>query len=319
MLAAVLISLVLAQPSPSLGQGRAHVQTLRSGDVKHTWLISSASPDQKLGSLANLQKASTALRGFGTETKLVSEGLAEKNGSWVYTRVVAVSSWARGLIITLTMDGQGRLLDVATAFATEEAPTTYGAYRPKVKLRLPLDDAWDVLWGGRSYEDNRHASVSDMRFALDLWQRRNGSTSSGKGTSNEDYFAWSQPVLAPADGTVVVASDGVPDNVPQKAAPGNLYGNFVVIEHGPGEFTLLGHLRAGSLMIKAGDAVVKGQRIARVGNSGMSTEPHLHFQLMDTGDWHTANGLPMVLTELERNGTVIDRVEPRRGDVVRQR
>ena len=79
---------------------------------------------------------------------------------------------------------------------------------------------------------------------------------------------------------------------------------------------MLGHLRQGSLQVKAGERVVKGQRLARVGNSGMSTEPHLHFHLMDTGDWKTANGLPLQLTDFVRNGTLVDRAEPRRGDVL---
>jgi murein DD-endopeptidase MepM/ murein hydrolase activator NlpD len=123
-------------------------------------------------------------------------------------------------------------------------------------------------------------------------------------------------VVAPADGVVVVADDGVVDNVPNRAAAGNLYGNLLVIDHGTEEFTLLGHLKQGSLLVKPGDRVTAGQRLARVGNSGMSTEPHLHFQLMDTGDWRTAHGLPLLLQNFVRNGTVVDRAEPRRGDVL---
>jgi murein DD-endopeptidase MepM/ murein hydrolase activator NlpD len=53
-----------------------------------------------------------------------------------------------------------------------------------------------------------------------------------------------------------------------------------------------------------------------VGNSGMSTEPHLHFQLMDTADWQTAHGLPLQLVDFVRNGTAVERGEPRRGDVI---
>ena len=62
---------------------------------------------------------------------------------------------------------------------------------------------------------------------------------------NEDYLAWNQPVVAPADGVVVVAEDGVVDNVPNRAVGGNLYGNLLVIDHGTGEFTLFGHLKQG--------------------------------------------------------------------------
>jgi len=312
----ILISLMLAQSAPSLGQGRAYATALRTGDVNSTWARSGTAPGQQFGSLAGLQKFSATVRSFGDESKLVSEGLSERSGLMVYQRVSAVTNWARGAELELVMDPQGRLLSGSINLATKEAPTAYGAYRTLVKLRLPLEETWHVLWGGRTYADNPHASVSDMRFALDLLQRKNNSSAQGAGLKNEDYFAWNQPVVAPADGVVVVATDGVADNVPNRPVPGILYGNVLVIDHGTEEFTLLGHLKQGSLLVKPGDRVTQGQRLARVGNSGMSTEPHLHFQLMDTGDWHTANGLPLQLHDFVRNGTVVDRAEPRRGDII---
>ncbi len=317
MTAAILLSLVLTQSAPSLGQGRTFVTALQSGDVSKVWQKSGTAPGQQFTSLAALQKFAAGLRSYGTESKLVSEGLSQdRNGNTVYTRVCAVSNWARGIEISLVMDAQSRLLAASMNFATKEAPTTYGAYRSLVKLRLPLEETWHVLWGGRTWDDNRHASVSDMRFALDLLQRKNGSSAEGKGLLNEDYFAWNQNVLAPADGVVVVAEGGVADNLPNRAVGGNLYGNLLVIDHGTDEFTLLGHLRQGSLLVKPGDRVTQGQRLARVGNSGMSTEPHLHFQLMDTSDWRSAHGLPLQLHDFVRNGTLVDRAEPRRGDVL---
>lgn len=317
MTAGILLSLLLTQSAPSLGQGRTYVTALQSGDVARVWKKSGAAPGQQFKSFSALQKFAAGLRSYGTESKLVSEGLSEdRNGNTVYQRVCAVSNWARGIELELVMDPEGRLLGATMNFATREAPTTYGAYRSLVKLRLPLEDTWHVLWGGRTWEDNRHASVSDMRFALDLLQRKNGSSAEGKGLKNEDYFAWNQNVLAPADGVVVVAEDGVVDNLPNRAVGGNLYGNLLVIDHGTDEFTLLGHLRNGSLLVKPGDRVTQGQRLARVGNSGMSTEPHLHFQLMDTGDWRSAHGLPLQLHDFVRNGTLVDRAEPRRGDVI---
>lgn len=312
----ILISLMLSQSAPSLGQGRTWVTALRTGELGLAWGISGKAPGQRFSSLAALQKFAAGVRSYGTESKLVSEGLSERNGLTVYQRVCAVSNWARGLELELIMDGQGRLLSASMSFATKEAPTTYGGYRALVKLRLPLEDTWQVLWGGRTWDDNRHASVSDMRFALDLLQRKNGSSAQGKGQKNEDYFAWNQPVLAPADGVVVVAEDGVVDNQPNRAIGGNLYGNVLVIDHGTGEFTLLGHLKQGSLLVQPGDRVAQGQRLARVGSSGMSTEPHLHFQLMDTANWRSAHGLPLQLHDVVRNGTLVDRAEPRRGDVL---
>lgn len=310
----ILISLMLTQSAPSLGQGREHVAALRSGKLNKTW---AQVPGQQFASLAALQKFAAGFRSYGEESKLVSEGMAERNGAFVYTRVAAVTNWARGLSVEVVMDQQGHLLAASMNFPNKEAPTTYGAYRSLVKLHLPLEEEWHVLWGGRSWDDNRHAAVSDMRFALDLLQRgKNGSSQATDGKQNDDFYAWNQPVVAPADGVIVVADDGIADNQPNRAVGGNLYGNMIVIDHGTEEFTLLGHLKNGSLLVKPGDRVTQGQRLARVGNSGMSTEPHLHFQLMDTADWQTAHGLPLQLVNFVRNGTVVERGEPRRGDVI---
>jgi murein DD-endopeptidase MepM/ murein hydrolase activator NlpD len=123
-------------------------------------------------------------------------------------------------------------------------------------------------------------------------------------------------VLAPGQGTVVVAEDGVPDNQPNKPVPGNLYGNFVVIDHGTGEFSLIAHLNQGSVKVKVGDVVSAGQLVGRTGNSGMSTEPHVHYHLMDHADWHKAQGLPAQFSNFVRNGQQVERGEPRRGDSI---
>ncbi|MFT3710287.1 MAG: M23 family metallopeptidase [Archangium sp.] len=316
----LVLALVVTQSGVSLSQGRANVQLIRSGDVVRAWNKSLSSvPGQQFNSASALLRFANGVRSYGSESKLVSEGLAmREDGNYVYTRVSAVANWARGFTLEVTMDPKGRLIAASMSLPNSAAPTAYGAYKPLVKLRLPLEDSWSVLWGGRTWEDNRHASVSDMRFALDLLQRdpKNISSARGKGLTNDDYYAWNQPVVAPAEGVVVVAEDGTADNSPNRAPGGNLYGNLLVIDHGTDEFTLLGHLKQGSLLVKPGDRVVKGQRIARVGNSGMSTEPHLHFQLMDTKDWRTANGLPLVLVDFVRNGTLVDKGEPRRGDLI---
>ena len=71
-------------------------------------------------------------------------------------------------------------------------------------------------------------------------------------------------------------------------------GNYVVIDHGNGEFSAYCHLQEGSVRVKPGDKVTKGSSIAKVGNTGNSGAPHLHFQLMDSPNFFTANGLPMM-------------------------
>ncbi|MBN1171480.1 MAG: M23 family metallopeptidase [Micromonosporaceae bacterium] len=127
----------------------------------------------------------------------------------------------------------------------------------------------------------------------------------------ERFFGFGQPVLSPADGIVVAAHDGEVDHEarrsqlslasymlgqPARVRQGvpAIAGNHLVIslrEHGV--FAALVHLRAGSLLVGVGDAVRAGQPIAECGNSGNSTQPHVHMQLMDSEDFSVASGVPM--------------------------
>ncbi len=317
----VALTVLLAQApvssGPSLSKGRSVVKWLMNGDAAQVWRAASPQLSQRFGGADAVAKFSGQVRSFGAETRLITEGLStNKDGLTVYRRVMAVANYARGMQVDVTMDDAGRVAFLGADAANQAAPTTTGAYRSLAPLRLPTEGAWYVLWAGRTFDDNKHASVSDMRYALDLLVFQKGNTFSGAGTRNEDYFAWKQPVVAPGHGTVVVAEDGVPDNQPNKPVPGNLYGNYVVIDHGTGEFSLIAHLNQGSVKVKVGDVVSAGQLVGRTGNSGMSTEPHVHYHLMDHADWHKAQGLPAQFSNFVRNGQQVERGEPRRGDSI---
>jgi hypothetical protein len=123
------------------------------------------------------------------------------------------------------------------------------------------------------------------------------------------FPAFGAPLLAVADATVVHAEDRQRDHLSRNSLPGLLHlfvegavrvvagprriaGNHLVLDLGDGTYALYAHLKRGSLAVRAGDRVVTGQPLARCGNSGNSSEPHLHFQLMDAPDLDTARGLP---------------------------
>lgn len=302
--------------APSLSQGRSYVRWLVEGETERAWRAASPELVKRLRTRVALARLGDSMRRFGREARVISEGLGEREGLTVYRRVMAVTNYARGAQFEITMDEQGRLAGVDVGLASGAAPTVTGAYRTKTTLRPPVQGAWNVLWGGRTWQENRHASVSDMRYALDLLIVKGGSSYAGRGERNEDYHAWRQPVLAPGSGTVVVAEDGVPDNKPNHPMPGNLYGNYIVIDHGSGEYSLLAHLAQGSVRVQVGEAVSAGQLLARTGSSGMSTEPHVHYHLMDHADWRKAQGLPAQFQQFSRNGQMVERAEPRRGDVI---
>ncbi|MER7166707.1 M23 family metallopeptidase [Micromonospora sp. NPDC000207] len=129
----------------------------------------------------------------------------------------------------------------------------------------------------------------------------------------EDYPAFGQPVLAMVTGTVVRVTDGTRDHRSRTkiwsvaylfaeaafrdlAGPSAVLGNHVVIDAGDGSFALVAHLVKGSVAVRVGDRVEAGQQIGRCGNSGNSTEPHVHAHLMDRPDATAARGLPLRFT-----------------------
>ncbi len=189
---------------------------------------------------------------------------------------------------------------------TTNAPTlAIAATQPRV-IAPPLKGAnWRAGNGPANTSAHRRALLPTggrariaQRFAIDWVQiGDDGHTFTGDPASNTSYHAYGQQALAVAAGTVVEIKDGIAENVPQKspAVPITLDtvgGNHVVLDLGNGTFALYAHFQPGSLKVKVGDKVKAGQLLGLVGNSGNSTEPHLHFQLMDAGSPLGAEGIP---------------------------
>ena len=186
----------------------------------------------------------------------------------------------------------------------------------KARLSLPFRGTWWVVWGGPTELQNYHVVAPDQRHAYDLLVWRRGATYRGVGTNNADYWAWGRPIVAPAAGTVVEAVDGIRDNRPQvevenREAPA---GNHVVVDLGNGEYALLAHMRKGSVRVRAGDRVGPGDLLGLTGNSGNSSEPHLHFHLQDRPELFTgARGLPVAFVGYRADGRRIARGTPVQG------
>lgn len=153
-----------------------------------------------------------------------------------------------------------------------------------------------------------------QRFALDLV----GVDDSGRAlkpgvdlqkTTHADWIGYGAEVLAVADGTVVSARDGEAEHPPLTAQPepkslttNDLFGNYVVIEIGSHAFAGYAHLARGSVQVKAGDRVRAGQVIGRLGQSGNSAAPHLHFQLADAATFEGSEGIPYVFASFTYYG-----------------
>lgn len=147
-----------------------------------------------------------------------------------------------------------------------------------------------------------------QRFATDWVQIINGRTNVGDRADNSTYHIWGKEALAVADGVVVVVKDGIPENVPgtdSRAVPmtlETLAGNHVVLDIGGGNFAFYAHLQPGSIRVAEGDRIRSGDVIGLVGNSGNSTEPHLHFHVANGASPLGAEGVPFVFDRFTRTG-----------------
>lgn len=187
-------------------------------------------------------------------------------------------------------------------------------------LALPMAGRWLVQNSPARRVPSHGTDLMGARYAIDLVgvdqrhrtaDRRDWRTLLAT-EPVERFVAFGRPILAPAGGVVVGVHDGEPDHAARRSqlallpyalgqrarlrrGAAGLAGNHVVIAlPQSGTFVALAHLRAGSISVSVGDQVTEGQPVAECGNSGNSTQPHLHLQVMDAADAVVARGVPMV-------------------------
>ncbi len=308
----------------TLALGRLDTKRFLSGEEKPLW--ASMSDAMKTG-LKNEDTLETMHRQidaqFGAEDKILHEdALPAPNEIMVYTRTVKFHNYPTPLVITFAF-GQpkdGRDVSIEGFHITPEAnpaPSSYMEYKDKTPLFFPLEGKWTIYQGGRTVSQNYHAVAADERFAYDITLIKDGALYKGDGTRNEQWYGFAQPVLADGKGMIALASDTLTDNPPNEPSlTAARYGNTVVIDHGTGEFSMYAHLKHGSILVKAGDPVTPGQRIALTGNSGNSPFTHLHYHLQTTAVWFGGEGLPIFFRNISVNGSTLENAEPVRGDVV---
>jgi hypothetical protein len=147
-------------------------------------------------------------------------------------------------------------------------------------------------------------AVISRRYAIDWKQIEKDASFSGDARDVHSYYAYGRPVFAVADGRIVTAKDGLPDNVPghgesfHPAVPitiDTVAGNTITLDLDGGQFAYYMHLQSGSLLVKPGDRVRRGQVLARIGCSGDSREPHLHFEVTTSSKLIAGEGVPYLI------------------------
>lgn len=174
-------------------------------------------------------------------------------------------------------------------------PSSLEGSEPSATVRLPSDEPLRVFWGGDRVAANYHAAYPDQRWAYDLVVEPAAHGSE----SLEDYGCYGTPVVAPVSGHVHHATDGAPDHSPGQVSGdfANPTGNTVVLRLETGTYLIIAHLKTGSVLVETGAEVEEGDPIGACGNSGNTSEPHIHIhhQRQDPRIFpiNIAEGLPL--------------------------
>lgn len=189
--------------------------------------------------------------------------------------------------------------------------------RNLTKLRLPFDGAWTVVWGGDTKEVNYHVESTAQKNAFDLLiTDKTGKSYRTDGSKNEEYYAFGQEISAPCDGEIVLAVDGIKDNKPGEMNPVFLLGNAVILKTANNEYLVFAHFKQHSVKVREGQQVKQGQLLGLCGNSGNSSEAHLHFHIQHVEDMNNATGIKCYFDNIIVNGRTKNDYSPVKGEII---
>jgi murein DD-endopeptidase MepM/ murein hydrolase activator NlpD len=243
-----------------------------------------------------------------SNVKLAGPDLNENQALLITSQVFAFTGPRDSLRVKVEGDSGGKTKEVSGTLPikSEFAKNTY---------IFPLRGVSYAGWGASFHTGHRWAIPEE--FALDIARLGGeGLSHKGDGTRFEDYYAYGADILAACDGTVVETVNDQPEDPTamqrpdesqeayfarlQKEQTGRLAkgmtavtGNYVLIDHGKSEYSFYAHLQPGSVRVHKGDRVKAGDVIGKLGSSGNSTEPHLHFHVCDSNDPLMSAGIPV--------------------------
>ena len=322
---------VVQEGAGSVTLDTLEIQVLAQGQVTQTLVVSAGELEasaQRMHAMAG--QGVLKLYDFYFQTSRYMDGLAMapdrnlKPGTALVTfgkPMLLVGAPDKVEVVARGTDGAGKAVAArgSVRVATHKSPNQY---------HLPLSGTWWVA-GGPNFHSH-HRWVANEEFAFDLvGLGGDGRAQKGAGLRLDDYYGYGKDVRAVADGVVVeVATDATEanDRLRQPGESTEAYdqrtvaaqnqllarsiraplGNFVVIRHSGEEFSHSVHLKQGSVKVRAGDLVKRGQVIGQVGHTGNSTAPHLHFQLTDGPDPMYSRGLPIVFADTWVEGLGLD-------------
>lgn len=180
-------------------------------------------------------------------------------------------------------------------------------YVNKVRYILPFEEEWLTVNGGTNKENSHSWNILKQRYAYDfIIVNDQGKSYKNDGKNLDDYYCYKKEVLSPADGIIVELQNSIKDykkvgdySIDWKTK--DFRGNYVIIKHAIGEYSFIAHFNYKSIRVKNNETVKRGQIIGLCGNTGHSTEPHIHIHLQNNKSFWNAAGLPIRFSNVSRN------------------
>lgn len=267
------------------------------GDTGAIHAMLSAGFQEKVSAVAMNQLLNTFQKNFGNFTSFTFE---ESQGD----RDTFIGTFENGKQhIGIYVDEDNKISGLLFKPLQTNEPAKFE--RNTTKFRLPFDGEWLTYWGGTEKAQNYHVTTRVQQGAFDFLKLgENNRSYQRSGTRNEDYYAFGEPLYAVCDAVVYEVSTGVEDNRPKIMNPAQALGNSVTLKTEANEYIVYAHLENASVAVKSGDIVTQGQYLGNCGNSGNSSEAHLHLHIQDGPNLLTATGARCFFEEVLVNGEI---------------
>ena len=256
----------------------------------------------RIGAAMNMEGDS----GGAGNTRIIAPG--GRNILFVWIELPATAAVPAVLRHRMIFSSEPKGAGQASDTTIEDFPVPVSQESP-LTLNLPFNGGIWVAGDGAVNDSNHRRSLfaidgnvyAPERFAID-WVKvgPNGDSRHDGSSKNENWWGWGEPVLAVADGDITEAVDEFPDNTPKVIPPvtlDNIAGNHIILKITSNRFVTYAHLQKGSIKVRPGDRVHRGEVIALLGNSGNTTGAHLHLQVTDRNSVLQAQGVPFIFSD----------------------
>ena len=212
---------------------------------------------------------------------------------WGSVFVLCILAWLpeRGIGKSLNIT-----LSIFSIFLISQLFSIYQPLSPGITLQSPFQESWYVVQGGNSPLINHHYFVGSQKYALDLIVSEDGTLPLEQVRDLAEYQSFDRDLFSPVDGKIVEMRNDLPDLPIGEFDRQNIAGNYIIIQTKDNFYILLAHLKQESIVVAAGDTVKAGEKIGKCGNSGNTSQPHLHLQAMTQPDFLSGESQPVPIS-----------------------